>query len=438
MYIIGVVGPHISVERIIKLAKKLDQEMSFIPYPYTKTKETSSIVQKYNDHVDYWLFSGAIPYVHGKNALGSSDRLAYISSFETSLYKGLLDLSYAEKKLFKKISLDSTDSITTAGNTEDDTRHHLNSLLDEIYLKPFELDVDTQDLFQFHYKLWKSKKTEAALTCYPDVQEALQLAGVPAYWVSLSGLEIYHTLQVFIEKLRTNYFKDTQIGIEIIEFDSFDSITENANSPYHLQYLELRIKETLIKLCEKSDGSLLEQGNGRYTIFSSRGAIEHDIQLLHETIEYLSLQANTKVSVGIGYGKTAFSAEMNAYRALKQAKEKNDQRIIIVQDEDTTIEDFGSDDALLYTSREDNQELINQLKQGNIPLKTYKKIDALIKKEQWKSFTTKDLSLNLQMSNRNAQKIIADLCNIKLAECIGEETQPTRGRPSKIYRLIQG
>ena len=53
----------------------------------------------------------------------------------------------------------------------------------------------------------------------------------------------------------------------------------------------------------------------------------------------------------------------------------------------------------------------------------------------WSDFTTKELAANLQMGERNAQRIVAELCDIGLAECIGEESHYNRGRPIKIYRL---
>ena len=47
-------------------------------------------------------------------------------------------------------------------------------------------------------------------------------------------------------------------------------------------------------------------------------------------------------------------------------------------------------------------------------------------------FTTKDLAFNLQMGERYAQKIVADLCKVNLAEYIGEESPHSRERPIKV------
>ncbi|MED3564315.1 hypothetical protein P4447_18025, partial [Bacillus xiapuensis] len=76
------------------------------------------------------------------------------------------------------------------------------------------------------------------------------------------------------------------------------------------------------------------------------------------------------------------------------------------------------------------------LKKANISVKTYKKIVALIQKMGWRDFTTKDLAAHLEMTERNVRRIVTDMCEVELAQCVGQEAYATRGRPSKIYRLL--
>lgn len=432
MFKIGVVGPKKSVERILAVAKEFDQGMNFIPYPYTETKETEQIVRENDQYVDHWLFSGPIPYMIAKNAMGTDKRMEHIYATESSIYKGFLEMVYAQRKLIDRVSIDMLLSTTYM----EESLRTINIAVSNLYMKTFDASIDPKELLDFHLELWLEKKTDGAMTCYPTVYQALVEAGIPAYWISPSEMEIYQTVRVFVEKVRTSYFKDTQIGIEMIEVEQFDRIKESAKTPYHWQYLELRIKEALIKLCEQLDGSLLEQGNGRYVIFSSRGTIEREIPVLQETIQYLAKEADTTVAVGIGFGETAFAAEMNAHRALRQSKEKALRDIVMVQDDGTIVEWVGQEEELVYSYRADDNEVLEKLKKGNISAKTYKKLDALLQKMGWEDFTTKDLAKYLQMSERNAQRIVADLCAVELAVCSGEESQTTRGRPSKLYRLL--
>ena len=65
-----------------------------------------------------------------------------------------------------------------------------------MYLKEFDVAIDPQELFDFHYSLWRAGKIDFAITCYPSVDEELKKRGVPSYWVSPTKTEIYHTVQL--------------------------------------------------------------------------------------------------------------------------------------------------------------------------------------------------------------------------------------------------
>lgn len=432
MFRIGVVGPSLSVKRILEMAREMEQGMEFIPYIYKETSEVEEIVLSNDRQVDFWLFSGYIPYMMAKKILASDENLVYIFFTESSIYKGIVELSYSQGKLLHQVSI---DMVKPAHKAEGEGVQQLKMTMKDLYVKTFDVDVEPEELFQFHLGLWKQKMTEGALTCYPTVHQALIEAGVPAYWMTPTRIEIFQTIRIFIEKIKTSYYKDTQIGVVMIEVVDFDNIKEKMKKPYQIHYLELRLKKLLIQLCENLGGSLFEQGNGRYTIFSSRGVIERDIQNIQEKIESLSIEANTAVAAGIGFGQTLYFAEMNAHRALRQSKEKKAKKITIIQEDGTMIESVGQEEELTYLYRTDDKDFLEKLNKGNISVKTYKKIEALIRKMRWSGFTTKDLAINLQMSERYAQKIMADLCKANLAEYIGEESPHTRGRPIKVYKL---
>lgn len=432
MFKIGVVGPNLSVNRILEMAREMEQEMEFIPFVYKETREVEEIVLSNDLQVDFWLFSGYIPYMIAKKISTSDENLVYIFSTESSIFKGITELSYSQGKLLNQVSM---DMFQPSHNAEGEGVHQLKMTLKDLYLKTFDVEIDPNELFHFHYDLWKQQKTEAVLTCYPTVHQALLKEGVPSYWMSPTRIEIFQTIKIFFEKIKTSYYKETQIGVVMIEVVDFDNVKAKMKKPYQIHYLELRLKELLIHICENLGGSLFEQGNGRYTIFSSRGVIEREIQHIQEKIESLSFEANTVVAAGIGFGQTLYFAEMNAHRALRQSKGKVENEITIIQEDGMMVESVGQEAELTYVYRTDDKDFLEKLNKGNISVKTYKKIEALIQKMRWVGFTTKDLAINLQMSERYAQKIVADLCKVNLAEYTGEESPHSRGRPIKVYKL---
>jgi hypothetical protein len=435
MYRIGVVGPPPSIERILDVANEFEHdEIEFVPFPYEDAKEVSGIVQEHNPEFNGWFFSGPIPFTIARKVLSTEANCVYCPPTGSNLYRCFLQMAFEHNIVVRRVSVDMIES---EGKYLREAFAELEIPPEETYVRTFDEHYDPQSIAQFHLQLWREGKTQGAFTTLLSVYRALKREGVPVYRVLMTKMEIRQAMKIVVEKARSSYFKDTQIGVEIIEIEQFDKIAEKSNARYHLQHLELKIKQTLLLLCEKLDGSLMDNGNGRYQIFSSRGAIEREIDELRQTVQQLSLDADVSVAVGIGFGETAFSAESHARKALQHAKDKPDSGIVIVQDDGVIIEYAGGLEQLTYSYRSSDKGLLEKLNKANVSIKTYKRIEALVHRMGWNSFTTSDIASHLTMTVRNAQRIMGSLCECGLAELKGEELQSLRGRPKKMYRLIK-
>lgn len=430
MHKIGVVGPPASIDRILEVANEDQHEITFISFPYQESREAKKIVQEHHHEVDGWFFSGPVPYYFAQKVLNSDTDYAYSPSTGASLYRTLLQLFHDYGQIVQGISIDMIETENLQESVDE-----LKIPVRNLYIKSFNSNNSSQQLIQFHVELWKAGKIKGALTCLNSVYHALVKEGVPVYMISITKMEIRQALNIIIEKVKSSYFKDTQIGVEIFEFDQYELLTDKTHSRVQLLQEELKIRKTLLDFCEKLDGSFLETGNGRYQIFSTRGAIEREMDMLQLTIQQLTLHTGIPVAVGIGFGETASSAEMNAYAAVRHSKEKSAPGYIIVQEDGMMIESIGLGEELSYSFRSQDKEMIAKLQKGKISIKMYNKIETLIQRMGWETFTAADLATQLSMTKRNAQRIIANLCKSDLAEYAGEEAQSTRGRPSKLYRL---
>jgi hypothetical protein len=430
MFKIGIVGPELSVNRILSHTDDFKDEMDFFPFPYSEVDEIEKIIRNHDFRVDAWYFSGAVPYEVAVGKVKTMKDSIYISASDSTFYKAFLELTYEKGTMIKRMSADIIGESTDF----DEPLHQSKVVLDQCFTKVFQSDFKPEELFQFHFDLWNAGKTDGAITCLPTVCEQLREVGVPATWMTPTKMKIYETLKTLREKVKASYFKETQISVVIIDIGNLDKITEGLSTPYHLQYLELHIKEIIIKFCEKVKGSVIEKGHGRYMIFNTRGEIERELFSLLETIQHLSLESSNNVAAGIGYGKTVYSAEENARLAINHSKENGSRKIIICQDDNEVVEFEGQHKELKYSIRTDDQALINKLKNGNISIKVFNKLIALIQRMGWTSFTTKDIAMHMNMTERNARRIVLELYEAELVKCIGEQSK-SRGRPTKIYQL---
>lgn len=434
-YRLGIVGPLPSVERILNLTQHLADDVQFVSMVYHHPREIPDILEKNRSTIKGWLFSGPIPLSVASPFLKKDELTAYCKPAGSGLYKALLQMNIDHPIRDKRYSIDIIRS-------EDLDMHEsfaeAGLPLEQVYLNIFEGSDEPEKLIRFHMEKWESGQIVAALTCMHFVYAALQEKGVPVYRLMTSSQDIRQAAKLLIQQARSSYFKDTQIGIHMIEADLLNQRTLTESTSYALQYAELQIKTVLLQLCEHMDGVLVDKGNGRYQIFSTRGAIERELSRLHTAIEQIGLEIEVDVTVGIGYGDTALAAENHALRALQQSKQQEPQsRIIVVQDNGVIREAVGQAEEWSYSSRSLDRELLAQLNQANISVKTYKKIEALTQRMNWDGFTTNQLAQHLSMTVRNAQRIMSSLCQIQLAEVDGEEVQALRGRPRKIYRLTQ-
>ncbi len=366
-----------------------------------------------------------------KEAFGSDDNFAYCAYDGAGLYRCFLQVAYHQKIIMERISIDipSLENLPLA-------IEELEIPNREIYMNRYGTQFDTREIIQFHQDLWEQGKTDAAVTSLAAAYVALKQDGkVPVYRNSVTANSIRDAIKVILGKTSASFFRSTQVGLAVIEIENFDEVIEKAASPYNIKRLELRISKELIDLSEKLNGGLLERGRGRYEISSSRGAIDREMGMLKDVVRRLSLELNIPVAVGIGFGETVSSAETNARRALLHAKKRKKEKLVIIQEDGVLVESVGQPEELTYEYYSDDQELLNKLHEADVGIKSYKRIEATIRRMKWSTFTSSHVAEELAVTERNVRRIFFGLTKVGLLECIGEEFSTVRGRPSRLYRL---
>lgn len=433
MYKVGIVGPRRSVERILHYTREFESNLSFVGYYYNIVNETTDILEKHHGEVDFWLFSGYIPYTIAQQSKHfSKDRMEFIFITGDTFYRGLLEKSYEIGKLVKYVSIDLLD---VQEEKYLKVYEDLEKLLDHIYIKRFTATTSIDEIIDYHIELWIEKKIDVVITAYPSVEERLKEMGIPVYWTGPLEQDIFHTLQIFIERIQTFYYKDTQTTALVVQIKNFDEIKSVNKSGYNIHYLQLNMKRIILQICEKIDGYLIEESNGRYVLFSSRGIVERNITTIFEMIDRLSVEANQPVVVGIGHASTVYYAENYAHQALQLLIARDTNGIIVMQ-EDGTMKEFNETlSQIKYKSRVQDIKMIEILQQTSISVRMFAKIEAVLNELKIDAFSAKILAKELSMTERNAQRIISELVKVELLEFCGEENRNTRGRPTKLYKL---
>ncbi|MFJ7972438.1 hypothetical protein [Psychrobacillus sp. NPDC096389] len=435
MYKVGIVGPARSVERILHHAKVFEANLFFVGYPYNIVNETTVILEKHHSDVDFWLFSGYMPYkIAQQSKRFSKDRMEYIFITGDMFYRGVLEISHEIGRLAKNVSI---DTLHAPEESFFDEIIDLDKILDHVYIKRFMAKTSIAEIIEYHMALWKDQKIDSVITVYPTVEEKLKEIGIPVCLVSPNSQAIYHTLQLFSEKIQTFYYKETQTTALIVQIKNFDFIKVANQNGYGIHFLQLVMKKIVLQICEKIDGYLIEESNGRFVIFSSRGIVERNINAIYKMIERLSVETEQPVVVGIGHASTVYYAENYAYHAMQHLMENGTQGIVVMQEDGAMTEIVQGSSQISYTSRVRDKKLIEQLQDTSISGKMFAKIEAIINELKVEAFSAKILAKELNMTERNAQRIISELTKVELIEYCGEESRNSRGRPAKLYKLCK-
>lgn len=429
---IGVVGPEQSVLRILEAVKTMELAIELVPLPYVDAHETVGIMQKNSHRIKGWLYSGSLPYMLAREAFGTDENLSYCAFDGTGLYKCFLQVAQHQNKIIEKLSIDIPDMEDVMPAIAD-----LEIPSRDIYIHRYSTQFDTRSIIQYHRNLWQEGKIIAAITSLGAAYTALKQEGmIPVYHNTVTVTSIRDAIKVITEKTAASFFRSTQVGLEVIEIEDYDEVLEKMSSSYNIKRLELRITKDLIDLSEKLNGSLTECGRGQYEISSSRGAIDREMGLLKDVVGRLSLELNVPVAVGVGFGETVSSAEMNARRALLHAKKRKKEKLVIIQEDGVLVESVGQPQELTYAYYSDDQELLKKLHDADVGIKNYKKIEATIRRMGWNTFTSSQVAEELSVTERNVRRLFVGLTKVGLIECIGEEFSTARGRPSRLYRLL--
>lgn len=429
MHRIGVVGPSQSVTAILEYALDIPTELSFYPFPYEKMTEIEAILTQNDDQVDFWLFSGYMPYAIAQKTIISKEKFEFVYTFGEAVFPEVLQKAYEIGHLPNGVSID----FLKYDNEPAEMMRGYVAILDNYHSYAYDEYLEMDELYRFHYNLWKSGDVEFVITTQPNIQKRLSEHGIPAFWMGPKKTDIYRAIQLLNEKIKTRYYKGAQATAIMLQVNKYQSLKTAKNSGYKIHLMDIDIKRILIQVSEQVSGSLVENGLGNYTIFTTRGIVERKYEGIVKTLHRVEIEYGCTLSVGIGSATTVYEAEKYANQALQHIQIDEKTQIFFMED-DGSIYEFKKK-AVKYNTRSEMSDYTEKLAKTNISNKTFSKIQATIQELGWQNFTSKDLATQLNMTNRNAQRIMAELIKVNLVEVCGEENRNVRGRPMKIYQL---
>lgn len=427
---LAIVGPSDSVSLIESVGAEFQCRIQILSCIYSDASEVPDIIATHDADVDIWVFSGIVPYRYAMAAGTSAKPQLYVSHTGSSIYRVFLHL-------FKQNMPISSMSFDTFSRKEiEETFVDAEVPLPEIYVKDYVGIVSAGELTDFHLDLWKQGKTEVAVTCFRATYLELKRHGVNAFRIWPTRSNIRSILNMALSKADALFSKAGQIAIQHIAIDDYDEFSREAVSGYAVLKVELQLQEILVYFAEQVQGSMIMQGNGRFTIYSTRGAMEAiTLGFSHMPIvEEISRKLSIGVSGGLGFGDTAYSANENAGIAMGIARRKGKNKWMVVLDDKTVIGPLNSELSLTYSLRSAAGDTMELAKSLNVSGTTLNRLFSVFNKIDGATIGAESLAQYLSMTERNARRLLGNLAAHGMAVESAEEALGA-GRPRKMYRI---
>ncbi|MDF2669577.1 MAG: hypothetical protein K0R67_1883 [Paenibacillus sp.] len=423
---IGLVGPQDTISLVQQVGREREDSLYFVPFLYNDVEEVPALVKNPGENIDLWLFTGRIAYEMGQSYLPESTSLM-IRSNGSALMKALFNVIRASG-MPERFSIDTL------------TEEEVKETLDELHLDncvplihPKRGYTPSSELIDYHEALFRSGEVGACITHRGHVYEALLKRGVAVFRIVPTVMSIRETLRLAVQLGETNHFRQSQIAALLVHVRNMSG--DNTSS-YETFRLNLKLQELLLEFTEHISGALIPTGRAAFSLFSTRGAIEQNTvfppSLLFEKIRLLS---GGTVHFGIGYGLTAYGAEQNALLALSRTEKREEGGLVFADETGAIKEAFPQQESLTFHYRSDDLKVVAMLKQAGVSTATFNKIVSVQSRMGKHSVTAADLASWLDMTQRNANRLLSELERNGMARIVGEEAPSTKGRPRKLFRI---
>ena len=198
-----------------------------------------------------------------------------------------------------------------------------------------------------------------------------------------------------------------------------------------------KITEIIYEFANKIEAAVIEFSYNMYIMISTKKILETETENYTkiDLLEDIGEKSLNKISMGIGYGKTASEAKYKANDAVRKAKGYPNENIAYIIYEDGRI--IGPVKSKVESKREIavNDRLLKIAEITNVSIKKilafYNAID-ICKKDR---FTADELSKQCNMSYRTVNRAINKLESYGYVEVVGKHFEDGSGRPRRIIKF---
>ncbi|MBS4190181.1 hypothetical protein KHA94_08195 [Bacillus sp. FJAT-49705] len=426
---VGVIGP-LWMKELLQRCFNLFPSMTPIFRLSDQLSDAVVFTKDLREQVDCLLFSGKAPYLTARMEIPAHLPSFYIPLKGSGLYRVLYLLN--KKQTLSHISFDGIQvpyiEIARQSLHESFTYSHFNELVHA---------ENVDEVVEYHKAIIENNPNSAVITSLKLISERLSDLGIINKWLKPTEEDIIVILERLLLSTTQRKQKETQIVFGRISVDH-STLMKDFTTEKQLQKRIHDIYKSLLNFAEQFDAYLTALNDAEYLFVTNRGTFERitegykSLPLLNDVKKSL----NINLSIGIGFGTTAFESGKNARFALYQAQDYGGQCGFIVREDRKVFGPIDLVSPIKYPLSITDAKLLSLAEKSGINAVHLEKALAMIKRNDQNEFTAQDVANMLGITVRSAHRILQAWLDVKIVEVVGTEKLTSRGRPRQVFSMI--
>jgi len=431
--IIGVVGPHDLVERIMLSGTPAGGKggaggsvapaeaglpRRLVAAAYRDEQDAADQVVRLGTGIDVCLFASRVPYEYARAAGVLTSPATYMPLGGSALYAALLRAARETGSDPARVSVD----ILSRADVEDAFAElGLPALAVHVREDPGSATV----IASFHERLWRRGETSVAFTCVQSVAQKLSDAGVPVFTLRPTGSDIRAALRTAALLGGYRRLEDAQLALALVEVPALRDSGRRGSPRQSREEMRLTVHRFLVQEAQRIHAAVSPTSDHGFLIVATRGSLARatDGFRVPPFAERARSDLGVTLDVGIGLGRTAGEAEAHARAALVRAQS------------------WGAMPAVVW-GRE-GHAAVPPPRLPEAGARRVRGLDTLSRLAEKLAATDANLALDaetagelLGVTARTARRLLHILVEEGLAWPLPPARTPQPGRPRQFYRLV--
>ncbi len=427
---IGIVGPKASCETTEKDLHYIDRNLEIRSYIGEQTAECGSVIGRCQQECDAVLFTGRAVEQY---VVQNHD----VYKPHTCISRSIISMAGAFLKMQKQgLALDAFSVDVIEPQVIEDILDGFQILANNIYSYPSPEDTDEAKYVCWHMSLQKEGRTNVALTSFQWVYRRLQEEGCNVIYLGPTRAMIRLALERLQNDMAINRAEYAQIASEILRLDNVQALEENYYSGM-LQKTE--IDQKVIRYTQSIQGTMFPVSRWEYMIFANAGVLrsqgnQNRLMELQREIQNQGLE----LYAGIGMGKTAYGAEINARKALNYSMSRHGRNrdIFWIDEHHVMNGPINREHTLRYQLISSDPKIMEIAEKTGLSATSILKIRTIIESRQSSIFDAHELADCLGITSRSARRIMNRIIDAGYGEVYAMDNGPGRGRPKMLIRIF--